>query len=55
MMQQRQELFCFLSSQTDLWPNQLVCGHLGEELGSLRADLGMCAVTEEVEQVDQST
>ncbi len=51
------KLFCvfFFLIQTDLWPNQLVWGHLGEELCSLRANLWMCAVTEEVEQVDQST
>lgn len=41
--------------QSDLWPNQLVWGHLGEKLCSLSADLGVCAVTKQVQQIDQST
>lgn len=48
VMQEGRELFCFSSVQTDLWADQLVRGHLGEELCSLCANLGMCAVTEEV-------
>lgn len=43
------------SVQADLWSNQLVWGHLGEQLCSLGANLWVCAVTEEVQQIDQST
>lgn len=40
-------------SGADLRPHQLVRGHLGEELGGLRANLRVRAVAEEVEQVDE--
>ena len=50
-------LSIFRQPQPGAYPgsHQLVRDHLGEELSSLGAHLGVGGVTEEVQQVDQST
>lgn len=53
--QKKKGLFCNAYVQADLWPNQFIWGHFGEELCRLCADLGVCAVAKEVKQIDQST